>query len=108
MASNATEFKSNLKKYGKALESKLSHVDRCILIDSFILFLISLIPFWHTGFTGLWNKTDLDFPIYPIQNFLKKSSTFMLHSINLQIFEPGILAFCYFEIILFDDLMIRI
>ena len=74
MASNATEFKSNLKKYGKALESKLSHVDRCILIDSFILFLISLIPFWHTGFTGLWNKTDLDFPIYPIQNFLKNFS----------------------------------
>ncbi len=44
---------------------------RCKLyfIDYFILLIIAIIPFWNTGFSGIWNKTDLDFPIYPVEVF---------------------------------------
>lgn len=41
-----------------------------------------MIPFWQTGITGIWNKTDLDFPIYPIETFLR-NFTFWTGSISL-------------------------
>jgi len=53
------------------IASEFISKNRSVFIDCFILLFVSLIPFWYTGITGIWNKTDLDFPLYPIENFLK-------------------------------------
>lgn len=34
-------------------------------IDYLVLLIIAIIPFWQTGLSGIFNKTDLAFPLYP-------------------------------------------
>lgn len=40
------------------------------IIDHFVILILAFVPFWRTGYVGIFNKTDMEFPLYPVQQFI--------------------------------------
>lgn len=41
------------------------------ILDCTLLFALSFLSLWQMGISGYWNKTDIDYPVYPLQGFYR-------------------------------------